>query len=72
MKQDFDIHQWQAKFLKEEQEARSRVDTQGYIEPEEMEATLSTIYHIVAGNRRDYLNIPDEVLDCLKQFAWRG
>ena len=72
MKNDFDIHQWQAKYLKENKEARSRMDTAGFIEPEEIEATLSTIYHIVSGNRRDYLNIPDEVLNCLEQFAWRG
>jgi hypothetical protein len=48
------------------------METQGYIEPEEIEDTLSTIYHIVSGNRRDYLNIPDDVLNCLEQFAWRN
>lgn len=72
MKNDFDIHEWQAKYLSENTEARSRMDTVGFIEPEEIEATLSTIYHIVAGSRRDYLNIPDEVLKCLEQFAWRN
>ena len=72
MEKDFNIHEWQAKYLKENKEARSRIDTVGFIEPEEIEATLSTIYHIVSGNRRDYLNIPDEVLNCLEQFAWRG
>ena len=72
MRKDFDIHKWQAKYLNESQGARSRMDTVGFIEPEEIEATLSTIYHIVSGNRRDYLNIPDEVLNSLEQFAWRN
>jgi hypothetical protein len=68
--ENFDFKKYLAEGkLQEEQQAKSRLDTAGYIEPEEIEATLSTIYHIISGNRRDYLNISDEVLDCLKQFA---
>jgi len=71
--ENFDFKKYLAEGkLQEAQEARSRMDTVGFIEPEEIEATLSTIWHIVSGNRRDYLNIPDEVLDSLKQFSWRN
>jgi len=44
------------------------LDTSKFIEPKEMENTLEKIYHIISGNRGDYLNIGDDVIKCLKQF----
>ncbi len=66
MHDNFDISKWnKQRILKEE---APRLDTSTFIEPEEMEILLGKIYHIISGNRRDYLNIGDDVLKCLKQF----
>ena len=50
---------------------KSRLDTKDFIEPEEMKATLSQIYHILSGNERDYISIKgiDDVIKCLKKYA---
>ena len=49
-------------------ENRSRLNTKGFIEPEQMKSTLIEIYHIISGNRRDYLNIPNSLIIELKKF----
>ena len=62
-------------FLKENKELNtnnlSRLDTSSYIGPEEMEATLSQIYHIIANNERDFGShiYTTKVIQALKDYA---
>jgi predicted transcriptional regulator len=56
--------------LNEASSTKSRLDTKKYIEPEEMEATLSQIYHILSGNVRDYISIKgiEDTIKDLKKY----
>jgi hypothetical protein len=49
---------------------KSLLDTSEYIEPKDMEDTLEKIYHILSGNIRDYISIPniESVIKVLKQY----
>lgn len=49
---------------------KSLLDTSKYIEPKDMEDTLEKIYHILSGNVRDYISIPniESVIKVLKQY----
>jgi hypothetical protein len=49
---------------------KSLLDTSKYIEPKDMEYTLEKIYHILSGNVRDYISIPniESVIKVLKQY----
>lgn len=49
---------------------KSLLDTSEYIEPKDMEDTLEKIYHILSGNVRDYISIPniEQVIKVLKQY----
>ena len=51
-------------------EANGLLNTKKFIEPSEMIDTLNQIYHILSGNKRDYISIPnlDELIKCLKQY----
>jgi sortase (surface protein transpeptidase) len=48
----------------------SLLDTSKYIEPQDMEDVLEKIYHILSGNVRDYISIPniEQVIKILKQY----
>ena len=58
-------------FLNEGTSDKSRLDTKKYIEPEEMKATLSQIYHILSGNVGDYVSIKgiEDTIKDLKKYA---
>jgi len=55
--------------IKEEVE-KSLLDTSKFIDPKDMENTLEKIYHILSGNVRDYISIPniESVIKVLKQY----
>jgi hypothetical protein len=55
--------------IKEEVE-KSLLDTSKFIDSKDMEKTLEKIYHILSGNVRDYISIPniESVIKVLKQY----
>ena len=57
--------------MEETSEGIAKLDTSKFIEPEEMQATLSQIYHILSGNERDYTSIDHigDVINCLRRYA---
>jgi len=52
-------------------EGQSKLDTKTFIEPKEMESTLSQIYYILRNNQRDYLELDglNELISVLKKYA---
>ena len=52
-------------------EGQSKLDTKTFIEPKEMESTLSQIYYILRNNQRDYLELDglDKLISFLKKYA---
>jgi hypothetical protein len=58
------------KQLIREEVEKSLLDTSKFIDPKDMENTLEKIYHILSGNVRDYISIPniESVIKVLKQY----